>query len=155
MIKRRILAAVALAVPGLARAQAERAIRLLVPYSPGGQSDTVARLVVPKMSEFLGQTIVVENRTGAGGSIAAGLVAQAAPDGHTLLCESFSFVVQPFIQHGLGFDYETAFAPIGQAVALPYVLAVKRGFPAADLAGFVAASKAPARCPGVPTPGVP
>jgi tripartite-type tricarboxylate transporter receptor subunit TctC len=66
-------------------------------------------------------------------------------------------VVQPFIQHGLGFDYETAFAPIGQAVALPYVLAVKRGFPASDLAGFVAASKArPGTTygtPGVGTPG--
>ncbi len=149
-----------LAAPAVARAQdafPNRPIRLLVPYSPGGQSDTVARLVAPKMAEFLSQNIVVENRTGAGGSIAAGLVVQAAADGYTLLFESFAFVVVPLIHHGLGFDYETAFAPIGQAVALPYVLAVRKDFPADDLAGFIRAVKASPGAtygtPGIGTPG--
>lgn len=162
MLRRRLLAATlaapTLAAPALAQeAFPTRPVRLLVPYSPGGQSDTVARLVAPKMAEFLGQNMVVENRTGAGGSIAAGLVAQAAADGYTLLFESFAFVVVPLIHHGLGFDYETAFAPVGQAVALPYVLAVKQNFPADDLAGFIRAVKANPGAtygtPGIGTPG--
>ena len=157
-----IAAAIAapLATPALLRAQEAfptRPLRMLVPYSPGGQSDTVARLVAPKMAEFLGQNIVVENRTGAGGSIAAGLVVQAAADGYTLLFESFAFVVVPLIHHGLNFDYETAFAPIGQAVALPYVLAVRKDFPAHDLPGFIRAVKASPGAtygtPGIGTPG--
>ena len=165
MLRRRLLAtalaaplATPLASPGLAQeAFPNRPIRMLVPYSPGGQSDTVARLVAPKMADFLGQSIVIENRTGAGGSIAAGLVAQAPADGYTLLFESFAFVVVPLIHHGLSFDYETAFAPIGQAVALPYVLAVRKSFPAQDLAGFIQAVKARPGAtygtPGIGTPG--
>ncbi len=159
-MNRRSLLAAALAAPALARAQEgfpTRPIRMLVPYSPGGQSDTVARLVAPRMAELLGQNIVVENRTGAGGSIAAGLVVQAPADGYTFLFESFAFVVVPLIHHGLGFDYETAFVPIGQAVALPYVLAVRKDFPADDLPGFIRAVKANPGAtygtPGIGTPG--
>ena len=163
MNRRSLLAAAVtapLVAPAILRAQPAfptRPIRMLVPYSPGGQSDTVARLVAPRMAEFLGQNMVVENRTGAGGSIAAGLVVQAAADGYTLLFESFAFVVVPLIHHGLGFDYETAFAPIGQAVALPYVLAVRKDFPADDLPGFIRAVKANPGAtygtPGVGSPG--
>lgn len=162
-LHRRTLLAAALATPALdtpALAQPAfptRPVRLLVPYSPGGQSDTVARLVAPRMADFLGQNIVVENRTGAGGSIAAGLVVQAPADGYTLLFESFAFVVVPLIHHGLSFDYETAFAPIGQAVALPYVLAVRKDFPADDLPGFIRAVQASPGAtygtPGIGTPG--
>jgi tripartite-type tricarboxylate transporter receptor subunit TctC len=153
--RRALLAATfVLAAPPL-RAQVfpDRPIRIIAPYAPGGQSDTVARLLAPKMSEHLGQSIVIENRTGAGGSIGAAVVAQAPPDGYTLLFESFAFLVVPFIVKGLSFDYETAFAPIGQAVALPYVLVVKKDFSAQDFAGFVAYAKAH---PGVSygTPGV-
>ncbi len=131
----------------------ERPIRVIAPYAPGGQSDTVVRLLAPKMAEALGQSLVIENRTGAGGSIGAGVVAQSPPDGYTLLFESFAFLVVPFIVKGLTFDYEKAFAPVGQAVALPYVLVVRRDFPAQDFAGFLAYAKAH---PGVSygTPGV-
>ena len=161
--RRTLLAAAALlAAPRLARAQDQgawptRPIRVVTPYAPGGQSDTVIRLLQPKMAEALGQPLVIENRTGAGGSIGAGLVAAAPADGYTLLFESFTFVVVPLIQRGLTFDYETAFAPIGQAVALPYVLAVKRDLPARTLAEFVALAKARPGIaygtPGVGTPG--
>ena len=155
-IGRRILAATTLlaTAPRAVRAQAfpTRPVRIIVPYAPGGQSDTVIRLMQPRMSELLGQSIVIENRTGAGGTIAAGVVAGAPADGHTLLFESFAFLIAPLIVRGLTFNYETAFAPIGQAVAAPYVLAVRRDFSARDLAGFVAAARA---APGTVTYGTP
>jgi tripartite-type tricarboxylate transporter receptor subunit TctC len=154
MIRRNFLlgAAALLAAPRLATAQS-RPIRVVEPFAPGGQSDTVMRLLQPKMAEFLGTTIVVENRPGAGGAIGAGVVAAAPPDGTTIYFDSFGFVVQPLIQRGLPFDYATAFAPIAQVVAAPYVLVVKRDFPATDLAGFVAEAK---RRPGIPygSPGI-
>ena len=161
-LRRHILAAGAgaIAAPriGFAQGYPNRPIRIVTPYSPGGQSDTVIRLLQPKLSESLGQSIVIENRTGAGGTIGAGVVAGAPADGHTLLFESFAFLVAPLIVRGLTFDYETAFLPIGQAVAAPYVLAVRRGFPGTDLAAFVAeARRAPGAVnygtPGVGSPG--
>jgi tripartite-type tricarboxylate transporter receptor subunit TctC len=140
------------AAQGAAEGFPTRPVRVVVPYSPGGQSDTVMRLLAPRMQEALGQPIVVENRTGAGGTIGAGVVAAAPADGHTLLFESFTFVVVPLIAKGLPFDHETAFVPVAQAVTLPYVLVVRRDFPARDLAGFVAAARAR---PGGVTYGTP
>jgi tripartite-type tricarboxylate transporter receptor subunit TctC len=104
-----------LAAPMLARAQdfPARPIRVVVPYAPGGQSDTVMRLLIPRMAEFLGQNIIVENRSGGGGTIGAGIVANAPADGYTLFFESFAFAVAPLIHRGLPFDYEVAFVPIG------------------------------------------
>ncbi|BDG75315.1 Bug family tripartite tricarboxylate transporter substrate binding protein [Roseomonas fluvialis] len=159
MPQRRHLAAVivaALAAPRIAAAQA-RPVRVIVPFAPGGQSDTVMRLLQPKMSEHLGVPVVVENRPGAGGAVGAGVVAAAAPDGTTLFFDSFGFVVQPLVQRGLPFDYATAFAPVAQVVAAPYVLVVKRDFPATDLAGFINAAKqrqgVPFGSPGIGTVG--
>jgi tripartite-type tricarboxylate transporter receptor subunit TctC len=152
-----ILAAAAAALPRLAWAQGAwptRPLRIIAPYSPGGQTDTVIRMLAPKMQEALGQPIVVENRTGAGGTIGAGVVAGAPADGYTLLFESFAFVVAPLVAKGLTFDYETAFLPVAQAVTAPYVLIVKKDFPGPhDVPGFVAAAK---RSPGVTygTPGI-
>jgi tripartite-type tricarboxylate transporter receptor subunit TctC len=144
-----------LVLPGLARAQGgfpDRPVRVVVAFAPGGQSDTVIRLLSPKMSEALGQPVVIENRTGAGGSIAGGVVAQSPADGYTLLFDSFGFLVVPFLVKGLSYDHEKAFAPVGQAVSLPYVLVVKKGFPAKTLAEFIAYAK---KNPGVSygTPG--
>jgi tripartite-type tricarboxylate transporter receptor subunit TctC len=133
-----------LAAPAVSRAQdyPSRPIRVVVPYAPGGQSDTVMRLLIPRMSEFLGQNIIVENRSGGGGTIGAGIVAAAPADGYTLFFESFAYAVAPLLHRGLPFDYENAFVPIGQAVALPYVLVTKRDYPARDVAEFLAAVKA-------------
>jgi len=133
-----------LAAPMVSRAQdyPSRPIRVVVPYAPGGQSDTVMRLLIPRMSEFLGQNIIVENRSGGGGTIGAGIVAAAPADGYTLFFESFAYAVAPLLHRGLPFDYENAFVPIGQAVALPYVLVTKRDYPARDVAEFLAAVKA-------------
>ncbi|MCX7370881.1 MAG: tripartite tricarboxylate transporter substrate-binding protein [Alphaproteobacteria bacterium] len=137
-MKRRAALAL-LATPALAQG---RPIRIIVPFSPGGQSDTVARLIAPGMAEALGINIVVENRPGAGGAVGAGAVAAATADGMTLLVDSFGFVVQPLIQRGLPFDYQRAFAAVSQLVALPYVLVVRANFPARDLAGYLAAARA-------------
>jgi tripartite-type tricarboxylate transporter receptor subunit TctC len=147
-----IAAASALAAPSLAVAQA-RPVRVVVPFAPGGQSDTVMRLLQPRMAEQLGVPVVVENRPGGGGAVGAGVVAAAPPDGTTLFFDSFGFVVQPLIQRGLPFDYATAFAPVAQVVAAPYVLVVTQGFPATDMAGFLAEAR---RRNGVPygTPGI-
>jgi tripartite-type tricarboxylate transporter receptor subunit TctC len=156
--RRRLLAGAAalVAAPRVLRAQS-RPIRVVVPFAPGGQSDTVMRLLQPKMSEVLGTTIVVDNRAGAGGSIGAGIVAASPPDGTTLFFDSFGFVVQPLVHRGLPFDYETAFTPVAQVVAAPYVLVVKADFPATDLAGFIAEAKrrqgVPYGTPGIGTPG--
>ena len=146
------LAAAALAMPRIALAQS-RPVRVVVPFAPGGQSDTVMRLLQPKMSEFLNQPIIIENRPGAGGAIGAGAVASSPADGSTLYFDSFGFVVQPLIQRNLPFDYATAFAPIAQVVAAPYVLVVKKDFAATDVASFVAEVK---RQGGIPygSPGI-
>ena len=150
MITRRALPL--LTTPLIAQAQA-RPVRVIVAFAPGGQSDTVMRLLQSKMAEALGQPVVVENRAGAGGAIAAAVVAGSAPDGLTLLFDSFGFVVQPLIQRGLSFDYETAFAAVAQATELPYVLVTRSNFPGRDLAGYVAEARAN---PGVTfgSPGV-
>jgi len=134
--RRATLALPALALPSLARAQG-RAVRLLVGFAPGGAADTVARLIAPRLSEHFGISVVVENRAGASGTIAAAAVAQAAPDGTTLLFTTLSHATNPHLLTGLPFDYASAFAPISQVVLWPQLLAVKTAFPAHDLTGFL------------------
>ncbi len=131
-----------LALPGIARAQSARPIRLLVGFAPGGAADTVARLIGPRLGEHLGASIVVENRAGASGTIAASAVAQAAPDGTTLLFTTLSHATNPFLLSGLPFDYATAFAPISQVVLWPQLLAVKNGFPTRNVGEFLAHARA-------------
>lgn len=140
MLRRTLLAAPALLLPGLALAQ-PRVIRLIVPFAAGGAADSAARTLAPRMGERLGQTIVVENRTGASGSVGGGAVAQAAPDGQTLLWDASSHLVNPALLRGLPFDYATAFTPISLVTTFPQVLAVKAESPARDLAGFIAMAK--------------
>ncbi|WP_161600817.1 Bug family tripartite tricarboxylate transporter substrate binding protein [Teichococcus oryzae] len=136
----------ALAAPRLVAAQGAawspaRPIRLVVPFAAGGAADSAARSIAPRLGERLGQTIVVENRTGASGSVGGAAVAQAAPDGTTLLFDASSHIVNPSLLRGLPFDYATAFTPVSLAVTFPQVVAVKSGFPAQSLAEFIAAAR--------------
>lgn len=151
--RRALLAAPALlALPGLARAQAawpSRSIRLIVPFAAGGAADSAARVLTPRMGERLGQGFVVENRTGASGSLGGGEVARSN-DGHTFLWDASSHIVNPALLRGLPFDYATAFAPVSLVVTFPSAIAVKADFPARTLQDFVAAAKAR---PGVLTVG--
>jgi len=140
------LAAALLAAPSGLRAQAawpSRPIRLVVPFAAGGAADSAARAITPKMGERLGgATFVVENRTGASGSVGGGEVARSAPDGYTLLWDASSHLVNPSLMRGLPFNYATAFAPVSLVVTFPQVIAVKADFPARSLAEFIAAAKA-------------
>ena len=115
---------------------------MLVPFAPGGAADSAARTILPRMGERLSTTFVIENRTGAGGSIGGAEVARAAPDGLTLLWDASSHIVNHALLRGLTFDYTTAFLPIGQVCTFPQVVAVKADFPARDIAAFIAAAKA-------------
>jgi tripartite-type tricarboxylate transporter receptor subunit TctC len=131
-----------------------RPVRIVLPYAAGGQADTIARIMQPRMSEALGQPVVIENRSGAGGSIGGGIVAGAAPDGYTLLFDAASFLIVPLAVRGLTFDYETAFSPIGLVAEQPYVLAVTPQLGVSDLAGFLAAVRAMADPLPYGTPGI-
>ncbi|MCA3363730.1 MAG: hypothetical protein INF74_17495, partial [Roseomonas sp.] len=102
-ITRRGLAGLGLAAPFLARqacaqgSYPDRPVRMIVPYSAGGVADTIARIIQPKVAEHLGQSFIIENRTGASGSIGAMAVAQSTPDGHTFLFEGATFATLPLV----------------------------------------------------------
>ena len=113
MITRRSLALLSLASPALAQAWApSRPVRIVAGWPGGGAADASLRLVAPHMQTALGQSVVIENRSGASGSIGAAAVAQAAGDGHTLLFDAAGQVSNPFLMRGLSFDYLTAFVPV-------------------------------------------
>ncbi len=144
-----------LAAPGLARAQGgwpDRPVRFVVPYSAGGVADTIARTLQARVAEHLGQSFVIDNRTGASGAIGAAAVAQSPADGYTLLFEGATFATLPEVRRDLPFDYAAAFVPVVQVTTQPYIIGIRAGFPATDLAGFVAEAK---RRPGEVTYGTP
>ncbi|MBR0670365.1 twin-arginine translocation pathway signal protein [Roseomonas soli] len=142
--RRALIAAAALPLAGIARAQSwpTRPVRVIVPFAAGGAADSAARTILPRMAERLPATFVVENRTGAGGSIGGGEVARSAADGYTLLWDASSHIVNHALLRGLTFDYTTAFLPISQVCTFPQVVAVKQDFPARDIAAFIARAKA-------------
>jgi tripartite-type tricarboxylate transporter receptor subunit TctC len=117
-------------------------IRLIVPFAAGGNADFVARLCAEGMSRALGQSIVVESRAGAGGSLGAAMVAAAAPDGYTLLTGSNGpLTVNPFVQAKLGYDPLKDFVPIGLANLAPHTLVVHETTPAKTLQELIELSK--------------
>ncbi|GMV56282.1 MAG: hypothetical protein AMXMBFR6_20870 [Betaproteobacteria bacterium] len=132
-------------LPWVAKAQnyPSKPIRLLVPYSSGGGTDIMARAAAQKLSESLGQPIVVENRLGAGGNIAAEAVAKAAPDGYTLFFGATGpLAINPTLYAKLPFDPVKDFAPIGLVGTLPLFLVVPASHPAQSVKDFIAFSKA-------------
>ncbi|HSI41892.1 MAG TPA: tripartite tricarboxylate transporter substrate binding protein [Xanthobacteraceae bacterium] len=130
--------------PTLANSQAfERPVRIVVPFAPGGTSDILARLISPKLSEAIGQSVVVENKPGAAGNIGADSVAKARPDGHTLLLMDIgSLAVAPSLFPDLTYDVQKDLAPVGLVMFGPYVLAVNPSVPATNVAELVAFAKA-------------
>ncbi|SDC70500.1 Tripartite-type tricarboxylate transporter, receptor component TctC [Cupriavidus sp. YR651] len=118
-------------------------IQLVIPFPPGGSTDVIGRLVGQKMSERLGQTVVVDNRPGAGTIVGASFVAKAAPDGYTLLATSgTTFTVNPAVYPHLPYDPAKNFEPIGQIGSTSLVLLANRDVPVNNLKEFVAAAKA-------------
>ncbi len=110
-----------------------RAITLVVPFAAGGPTDVVARAISVPMAKALGQSVVVENRTGAGGTLAAGLVARAAPDGYTLLIHHNGMATAPALYRKLPYNPLTDFEYISQVVDVPMTLVARKDLPAKTL----------------------
>lgn len=145
--RRQMLGALPLAaaLPRGAAAQGEwpsRPIRIVVAWAPGGAVDTIARRIAPKLSESLGRPVVVENKSGATGTIGAAEVARAAPDGHMLLAMDNSYAMLPNLFQRLPFDHAGAFRPVTVSAFSPVVIAVHRDAPWRDLSALVAAARA-------------
>jgi tripartite-type tricarboxylate transporter receptor subunit TctC len=117
-------------------------ITLVVTYPPGGGADAMARLIAPKLSESLGQNVIVDNRPGAGGQIGAAFVAKAPADGHTLMLDASSFAVNPALYPKLPYDSNKAFRPIGVIAQFPNVVLVNAQYPATSVAELTALARA-------------
>jgi tripartite-type tricarboxylate transporter receptor subunit TctC len=136
-----ILSAALLATATMAQAQTypTHNITVIVPFPAGGPSDVVARIVAENMGHTLGQTLLIENVGGAGGTIGSGRVAAAAPDGYTLLAGSMgSHVAAPVLTPNIKYDSARDFIPIGPTAHSPAVIVARKDFPAKDLREFVA-----------------
>ncbi len=118
-------------------------VRIMVSFAAGGPTDQVARIVGAKLTDLLGQTFIVENKTGAGGNIGADVVAKAAPDGYTLLMATVStHAINPGLYKNMPYDPIKDFAPVMQVGVTPCVLAVHPSMPVKDVNGLVALLKA-------------
>jgi tripartite-type tricarboxylate transporter receptor subunit TctC len=120
-----------------------KALRLIVPFPPGGPADALARLVGDKLSASLGKAVVVDNRPGAGGNIGMELGARSAPDGYTLvLAPAGNLTVNPFLYRNVPYDVSRDFAPVTVIAAVPNVLVVHPSVPAKSVAELVRHAKA-------------
>ncbi|MFC7334237.1 tripartite tricarboxylate transporter substrate binding protein BugD [Rhodocista pekingensis] len=137
-----VLAAGVLAGPVSAQDYPTRPITMVVPFSAGGPTDTVARLVAQEMSGALGQQVVIENVGGAGGTIGAARVAKADPDGYTLLLHHIGMATSATLYRKLPFDALTDFSPVGLVTDVPMTIVARKDFPADDLKGLVGHVKA-------------
>jgi len=129
---------------GAAQAQTypSKPVKIVVPFGPGGFTDVVARILGVKLSESLGQPVVIENRPGAGSMIGSDQVAKSAPDGHTLLIVSSTHVISPWIYKSVPYDPIKAFVPVTKLVDSPYVLLTNPKVPAKNVQEFIALAKA-------------
>lgn len=129
---------------GLAHGQAYpvKAVRMLVPFPPGGGTDYTARLIGQKLSELWGQPIVIENRPGASTTIASEIVAKAAPDGYTLIMASVNHTINPSLYAKIPYDTINDFAPVTVAVTASYVLVVHPSLPVKSVKELIALAKA-------------
>ncbi len=130
--------------PGQALAQAypTKPVKIVVPFGPGGFTDVVARILGVKLSESLGQPVVIENKPGAGSMIGTDQVAKSAPDGHTLLIVSSTHVISPWIYKNVPYDPIKGFTPVTKLVDSPYVLLTNPKVPVKNVQEFIAMAKA-------------
>jgi tripartite-type tricarboxylate transporter receptor subunit TctC len=143
-LRRLLLTAVviALAVPAAAQPWPNKPIRLVVPYPPGGPTDLVGRVYAQKLTETLGQPVVVENRSGANGNIAALLVAKAPADGSIFLLHASSLVINALMYKAIGYDPFTDFTPVTQVFDYKLIVVVHPSVPVRTLEELVAMAKA-------------
>lgn len=126
----------------LAQAYPTKPIKIIVPFGPGGFTDVVARILGVKLGESLGQSIVIENKPGAGSMIGTDQVAKSSPDGHTLLIVSSTHVISPWIYKNVPYDPIKSFTPVTKLVDSPYVLLTNPKVPAKNVQEFIALAKA-------------
>jgi tripartite-type tricarboxylate transporter receptor subunit TctC len=135
-------ALLASALPARAQPYPSRSITIVIPFPAGGSADTLARLIGAKLSESLGQAVVVENKPGAGGNLGTDAVAKAAPDGYTLLLTPSSIAIAPALYTKLPFDPIKDFAPVTLVGSIPMVVVVYPEFPPKTLLELIALAKA-------------
>jgi tripartite-type tricarboxylate transporter receptor subunit TctC len=129
------------ALPALAQTWPTKPLHLVVAFAPGGPADIAGRLTAQKLTELLGQTVLVENRAGAGGNVAAAAVAKAAPDGYTALLTTSAFAVNVSLFSNPGYDAERDFIPTALIASQPNMIFVNTGVPAKNLAEFLKLAK--------------
>lgn len=126
----------------LAQTYPTRPVKIIVPFGPGGFTDVVARILGVKLGESLGQSVVIENKPGAGSTIGTDQAAKAAPDGHTLVIVSATHVISPWIYKNVPYDPIKGFTPITKLVDSPYVLLTNPKVPVKNVQEFIALAKA-------------
>jgi tripartite-type tricarboxylate transporter receptor subunit TctC len=126
----------------LAQQWPAKPISLVVPFPPGGSSDVLARAMTDKLSQALGQTVIVESKPGAGATLGADYVAKSKPDGYTLLMGAVHHTIASSVYKKLPYDFQKDFAPITTVALVPNVLTVNASSPAKDVNGLIALAKA-------------
>jgi len=137
-----LAAAACLPLAAWAQAYPNKPITLLVPFPPGGPTDLVARVLAKKMSEQMGQSIVIDNKPGANGNIAAVAAAKAPPDGYTVLYNTSSITLSPALYKNLAYDVQRDLAPVALTAVVPLALVVNPGVPVNNVREFIAYAKA-------------
>jgi len=132
----------AVATPLHAQSYPTRAVRMIVPFAPGGNTDIIARVYAPKMAEALGQQVIIDNRGGAGSTIGTELAAKSPPDGYTILMVSAAHTINPAMAKKLPYDSVRDFAPIGIVADVPTAFVVHPSLPARNLKEFLAIARA-------------
>ena len=137
-----LAAAACLPLAAWAQAYPNKPITLLVPFPPGGPTDLVARVLAKKMSEQMGQSIVIDNKPGANGNIAAVAAAKAPADGYTVLYNTSSITLSPALYKNLAYDVQRDLAPVALTAVVPLALVVNPGVPVNNVREFIAYAKA-------------
>lgn len=144
-MKRLLIRLLALALSGIAATgyaqYPSKPIKMIVTYPPGGGADTMARIIAPRLTESLGQPIVIENRAGASGQIGADLVAKSAPDGYTIMLDATAYSVNPSLYPKMPYDPLKDLTPITILVRVPNVLVVSPGFAPKSVQELIALAK--------------
>lgn len=119
----------------------DRPIRIIVPFTPGGSTDILARMIGQKLTEAWGQQVIADNRPGANGVVAAEITAKSNPDGHTLMFVAIGHAINPLLQKNLPYDADKAFAAVSLTAVLPQILAVKPALKATNMRELIALAK--------------
>lgn len=139
------LVSLALAAPAVAAEDAypSRPITMIVPFAPGGSTDAIGRIIAEGLRQVLGQTVVVENRAGAGGSIGTAAIVDAPPDGYTIgMGTASTLAINPAVYKNLSFDVLDDLVPIGNIAEVPNIMSVNPSVEASDIAAFIAYARA-------------